>query len=484
MTRGIALLCGGEGEALWWTRQLFALLGATTAPLLWLLLRRTVPVPIAWTAAVLCAAASNLLLLSSGLHAETPYLVGALLTMFDQRRLGDRPRGVVALRWGVLHGALCLLRAEHVLVFFALLLLLPLRRRAGIGCAVLAIAGAAVPLVPWQLHANRQIAAFNDSEAPLPPSPLPWDADALAALRTWPAFQQGPMFQFVTTTMQHRGAAAVTRADLAAVEQAFGVVPEPLRPRFVALHGGLDFWLANTPEADGAFSRAALDRPPPLQGGATRYPSDLPAQLPRGGKLALNFPPHLHAFVHGYALGLQELLADPVGAATRIARKLWFAAEGATGGLGGYALPIGLSGERRPVDFVTATGTWPVLWRVLVLTASAWGWWQLRWVRALWPLLVFAAVRLAVVAAFFGYARQGALCLPVVAIGVAAALHSLWPKVAASRSGRWLAWGALAVLLAIEGVRAANTEAQLDGRPWLGPAGGEADHLPHTIRFR
>ncbi len=487
MTRGIAFLCGGDGPALWWTRQLFVLLGAAIAPLLWWLLRPQVAPSIAFVAALLCAAAGNLLLLSSGLHAETPYLVGVLLTMFDQRRLGERPTAAVALRWGLLHGLLCLLRAEHALVFVALSLLLPLRTRRGLLAALLALAGAAVPLVPWQLHANHQLAAWNGAPgdaAPLPPSALPWDDDALAALRAWPTFQQGPMFQFVTTTMRHRGADRVRAADLTVVREAFGVEPEPLRPQFVALHGGLDLWLANTPEADGAFSRAALDRPPPLQGGAERYAPDLRDQLPRGGKLALNYPPHLHAFVHGPSLAGRELLADPVGAARRILRKLWFAVEGATGGLGGQALPIGLSGERRPVDFVTATGIWPSVWRALVLVASALGWWQLRRIRALWPLLVFAAVRLLVVAAFFGYARQGALCLPVVAIGVAALLHRLAPSTAEGPRGRWLAAGAMLVLLAIDAVRATGTQAELDGRAWLGPAGGEADHRAHTITFR
>jgi hypothetical protein len=186
--------------------------------------------------------------------------------------------------------------------------------------------------------------------------------------------------------------------------------------------------------------------------------------------------------VHGTRRGLAELATDPLAAAGRIATKLWYAAQGATFGLGGYALPMGLSGERRQVDLVTASGPWPTIVRVILLTMAAVGLWSLRARRSLWPLFAFAVTKLLVVAGWFGYARQGALCLPLVALGVAAALDRL-PGIARMRTGH-LATAAL-VLLAIEGWRAAMITATVDdsevrsGEPF-----GAMDFSTRRISFR
>jgi hypothetical protein len=417
---------------------------------------------------------------------ETLYLLCVLLSLFDQQRMGNGGGVGVALRWGLLHGLLCLLRAEHVLAFLAFLFV-AWRTGARVRVLLLAVAASAVVLVPWQVHGNRQVAAFNagpQPPPPLPPSALPWDADAVAAVRALPAFQQGPVHQFVTETVRVRGGTRVRAEDLGIVREAYGVHPEPLRPAFVALQGAMDFWLGNTPEAAGGFSRKALDRPPQLLGGESRYPPGLLGVLPRGGKFSLNYPPHLDAFVNGYRRGFAEIAADPVAAAGRVVQKVWYALEGATGGIGGHALPIGLSGVRRPVDMVTATGTWPFVWRVLVLGVAAAGLWRLRRVPVLWPLLAFAAVRLVVVAAFFGYARQGALCLPVVAIGVASAMTAVLARRIAGRTAMWLGLVFAVGLCVVEIVRANTASVAVDGRPWLGSAGGQAQFEPHTITFR
>jgi len=80
------------------------------------------------------------------------------------------------------------------------------------------------------------------------------------------------------------------------------------------------------------------------------------------------------------------------------------------------------------------------------------------------PLLVFAATKLLVVAAFYGYARHGALCLPVVALGVASATDALLGERLACTWPRWLA-AVAASLLALEVVRAATTTVLVDGKP-------------------
>lgn len=451
----VALLWDGDPATVWPLRGLMLALGAAVGPLLWWLLRGRLSAGPALLAATLCTLATNLLLLASGLHVETVYLPLVLATLLDQRRLAERPGAVVALRWGVAHGALCLLRAEHALTALALLLLLVLRRTEGRArTMLLAFAGAAAVLTPWQLHANRLVAAYNAGAPELPPAPLPWDPEAIAALRRLPSFQQVPVHAFVTDTVRVRGGTRVRAADLDVVHEAYGCRPGPLRPAFVAIYGGLNFWLANTPESDGGFSRAALDRPPPLAGGDARYPPGLRGVLPRGGTLALSYPPHLDAVVHGHARGLAELAADPWGSARRVLQKAWHTVEGATGGVGGYALPIGLSGLRRPVDFVTATGWWPAAWRVAVIVVAAIGWWRLRRETAIQPLLVFAATRALIGLVWFGYARNGALLLPAVAIGVAAALP------AAGRGRR--PWLLLASVTALELVRWATVGAPVD----------------------
>ncbi|MBL8751876.1 MAG: hypothetical protein JNK15_01140 [Planctomycetes bacterium] len=483
MTYGLAFLWDGEGATVWPVRLLFAALGALTPVLLVLLLRRHVPPMVAWGTGLVCACASNLLLASSGLHVETPYLVLVLLTLFDQQRLVERGGSVVALRWGALHGLLCLLRAEHVLSIAALGFV-AWRTRVPWRRLVLAVVGAALPLVPWQLHANALVAAFNAGEPTLPPSQVPWRADALAKLRELPSFQQGPMFRFVGDTVQVRGRSEVRVEDLEVIREAFGVYPEPLRPQFVALQGGMNFWLACVPEGDGGLSGEPWNRPPPLAGGAARYPRWLRDDIPRGGKFSPNYPPHLDVFLHGYARGFAELAADPWGAMVRTAKKVWRGLGGATGGLGGAAMPIGLSGVRRPVDMVLAEGVWAGLWRVGVLGLALAGLWRMRRIDALWPLVAFAASRLFVVAAFFGHARFGVLCLPVVALGAVAMLHTFASRTGRERQLLRLGVAALVLLFALDLVRLRGVDVEVDGRPFTQAPGGDADHRTHTITFR
>lgn len=479
----VSALWNGEPAAVGCVRWLFVGIGASVAPLLWLLLRGHVDRTVAFAAAALCAVASNLIVLSSGLHVESLYLALVLVALLLQQQVVQAGIGIRALGFavvlGALHGALCLLRAEHVLT---VVVLLPLAKRAGASWLALLLTtfAAAGVIAPWQLRANAMIDAYNAGAPELPRGLLPWDPAAITALRALPSFQQMPTFGFVSDAVRVRGGKQVTAADLEIVREAYGCFPEPLPHAFVALYGGLNFFLANTPEADAGFSRTALDRAPALVGGDARYPPGLRNVLPKGGQLAFGYPPHLDAVVHGTSRGLRELTSDPLGGAWRTAKKAWHAIEGMTGGAGGYALPISLSGTRRQVDLVTATGGLANLWRVLLLGAAAFGWWQLRRNPALWPLLAFAATKLVVLLAYFGYARQGALCLPAFAVGVAAACAPLL------RGRVRLGAALLLTLVAIEGVRTVTLDgATVDDQPVTrGEPFGPQDFSTRAVRFR
>jgi len=502
----VAQLWDGAPGSVWTARLLFVALGALVAPLVWWLLRRHVGARVAFATALLCAASSNLLLLSSGLHNETLYLVLALAALCCQPVGASAAKGVAApiawrwlaaLLWGALHGACCLVRAEHILTAAVLLpLALWTTGRGGLRQALLAGGTLVLVLLPWQLRANALVDAYNQGPQPAPMLPtmaLPWDDDALATVRALPAFQRFPVLAFVTDTVKARGGARVRQQDLAIVRQAYGCWPEPLPKGFLAIYGGLNFFLANSVEAAGGFSAAALDREPPLEGGDIHYPPGLRTALPRDGKLAMSYPPHLDAVVHGTAKGWTEIAADPSAAMARVGTKLWHAVEGAVGGVGGYAVPIGLSGERRQVDLVTATSGWSDVWRLFVLGAAALGLWRLRANRGVWPLVVFAATKVAVVAAYFGYARQGALCVPVVALGVAAAFvggatggagGANGGTVGRARGlpdGRWLLLAALA-LLAVDAVRSRMTTVAIDGETTT--AFSPTDFRARQLEFR
>lgn len=493
MTWLVAALWDGAPVTAWRLRLLFACLGALVAPLVFLLLR-----PLGRTTAVLaggfCAIATNLMLLGSGPHNELPYLLLFLLTLFPQQRLAAGHAPWSAAGFGVLHGLACLLRAEHLLTFAAMLLCLRLqrapaiRRHAAIACGTLLLT-----LLPWQWHCSQLIAEYNRSGTalpppgiPLPPAFLRWDEAALARVRELPVFQQVPVFRFVDDTVRVRGGAAVTSADLDIVREAYDCWPEPLRTPLLSLYGGLNFFLANTPEADGGFSSKALDRTPPLRGGDHRYPPGLRSVLPRDGRLSLSYPPHLDLVLHGYRRGWQEVVADPFGALLRCGRKLAHAGAGLASGIGGYNAPFGLSGTRRPVDFVTADGAFAWLVRLALLACAGAGLWRVRGNPATAPWLWFLLSKLLVVVVFFGYARQGALGIPVLALGIGAALapwlEARWRPTTLTR----LVIAIASVALALEvGRWATSPSIAVDGQVVTGSAGiADRDFQTRQLSYR
>ena len=474
----------------------WCLLGALTVLVVYRAARAAFGLGPALAAGLLTAASTAWLVLATSLNNETPYLLLAFGTVALWRPLRDRPSTARALGWGALHAAATLVRAEHALFAAASTAALGLvwwrqggrrqgggsveggpsrRRLPGLGAAA---AGAyLLVLAPWHVSAWESIDRFN-AVAPDTPgervqrrlegqlSGVVWEPVAAAERHRWPAFSRRTAANFVTATVAWRGGNAVGAEDLAILDRAFGARPEPLGEHpFVALYGGLNFWLANHPAADGGFSRGPLAERPPLAGGTSRYPPALVAGLPPDD-LALTYPPHLAAVNHGWRLGLGWIARHPADFAALAAAKLGRFWAGAAHGLTGYALPLGLSGVRRPVDLVVPEGGLGTAgWRIAVLLLAAAGAVVGRPRRELLPWLLFFACQLAVAAAFFGYARLGATVVPVVALLASLAIARALPAVPPRRALA-VAAAAGALLVAVETWRWLDGPAlALDGRP-------------------
>lgn len=396
-------------------------------------------------AGLLMAGSTAMILLAISVNSEAPYLVlvGALLLLWPRTVAGRRPALVAS---GLLHAVACLFRAEHLLFTLAHLAVLGLpgrssanaHRRRWLAPALLLVVFAGT-LLPWQITAFRRIHAYNE-EPPAPSGPtaqlmerleqqlagLSWDPAAEAAVAELPADVRRAMRNFVAATVFVRGRRAVGLDDLGILEEAFGTRPRPLnRTPFVALYGSLAFYLANNPQATGSFNRLPLDAPPPLAGGAERYPAFLVAGLPPA-ELSFSYPPHRQAITDGYHLGWRWIRSDP-GAFLRLAwRKARLFWGGAAHGLTGWAVPGSLD-HRRAVDLAVPAVTPAVAaWQLAVLAVALWGWSRWRPIRDSAPWLLFLASKLAACLLFFGYARFGAMVVPVVAVGVAAAIPASW----------------------------------------------------------
>lgn len=449
-------------------------------------------------AGVMMAGASGLLMLSASLNGETPYLALVAAGFWLLSGTEDVPTAGRLAAWAALQGLACLFRVEHVLFVVLAVAFMAVRavrhgspRRAAVAVAV-AGAAFALPLVPWHVSAWRAVARFDD-EPPVTPEPvrrvleqlrgMAWDPTARARLLALPAFVRDQDEAFVAATVAHRGRTRVREADLAVLQEAFGVEARPLRRRpFVSIYGPLNFALASHPDASAGFGHAALDAPPPLAGGPDAYPAMLVGGLPPRA-LAFTYPPHLALVNDGYAMGWRWLAADPGRAARRGLTRLARFWAGAATTLTGYGLPAGLSGTRLAVDITVAGGWMASAWRIVLLGATLAGL-AAGWRRpALYPWLFLLATKAAAAVAFFGYARLGATAIPVVALLVALAIERWWPAPTDGRRQR-AAGIALVMMVAIEAVRCVHHPGlALDGDA-AGPQDPvpTADSLDHELR--
>lgn len=505
----IALLWDGDASGIPFLRFVWCVLGAAVPPAVFLGAARSFGRAVARLAGALCAASTGLLLLSTSLNSETPYLLLVCASLWFVEDL-RRPRRLSRLAlFSALNGAACLFRVEHVL-FFALAIAFfavlwtrapdeereatPRRGRV-LAAAAVSVVFFLLPLIPWQERAWAAIRRFNVEPRRLAPaegaaiggveqslSGMRWDSDALRRRDALPAFARRTGSLFVAATVVHRGGREVRGEDFRILEEAFGYSPRPLaRFPFVSSYGPLNFSLANHAGATGGFDSSPLEQPPPLAGGAERYPPFLVRGLPPP-QLAFVYPPHLRLFNEGYALGWSWIVSHPAEFARLAGRKLSIFWSGAALGFTGYGLPLGLSGVRRAVDLVVPEGgAMSAAWRVAVLAAAALGL-AAGWRRlALWPWLLLLGSKVAVTVLFFGYARQGATVVPVLSLLFALAVERwLLSRSSRAEAGAASVAGAILVLaVGVEAIRfASGPTVSLDGRTLNGV---EGDPFPASL---
>ncbi|HXT20116.1 MAG TPA: hypothetical protein VN923_05155 [Thermoanaerobaculia bacterium] len=503
----VAALGSGSLAAVPGLKVLWCVLGASVVALFAAAARQSFGERVGWVSGLLCAFSTGLLALSTSLNNETPYLVlvGASF-LFHPALIAGR-RAWLFAPWAAVHGLACLIRVEHLALVVLIGGWLAVRRWRGnapaaapsvkrarvarestkpasLGAVALAAAcGFLLPLVPWHLHAWRAIARFNGGDPTTGAaerqalagveqalSGVSWDESARRERDELPAFARPQAALFVAATVAYRGGTVVRGTDFSILDEAFGCRPRPLPVHpFVALYGPLSFALAQHPRAGAGFSRAALNEPPPLAGGAGRYPPALVAGLPPPN-LALVYPPHACLLADGYRSGWRSIRADPAAAFRRAGEALRLFWAGAALGFTGRGMPLGLSGLREPVDLaVPEPRPLVTLWRLGWLALCALGVVAARERSALVPWLLLLASKLLVTVLFFGYARQGAACIPAL-VPLAALAIDRWLLVPAERRSALVPRRAATLLvvlgLGIEAQRALDPPVlRLDGAP-------------------
>ena len=473
----LAALWDGTAAGVRFLRGGWAALGALVPALVFLAAERPFGRRAAALAGGICATSNGLIQASASLNNETPYvvLVLASLLLIDPLRQSPHPARVAA--FSALQAAAALFRAEHLLLYALLLAWLAWGwwRRGERAPAAVSLAVFVVLLAPWHVAAWRSIHRFNTQPPATAPAEeaalrqveaalagLAWEPGAQSERDLLPAFLRRQSSLFVAATVAHRGGRVVRAEDFAILTEAFGKPPEPLSARpLIALYGPLNFALAHHPRASGGFSRAALEEPPPLAGGWQRYPPALVGGLPPP-QLTLAYPPHAALINDGYAVGARWMAEAPGRALAVGVRQLRFFWGGAATGFGGHNLPLGLTGVRRAVDLAAPEERVMVwAWQVAVLALAVYGLVVVR-SAALVPWLLWLATKLLVTVAFFGYARQGAAVVPVVALLMGLALDRLVPR----RWGRTALAAWMALTVGLEAARLLRgPEVLLDGLP-------------------
>jgi len=478
----VALLWNGVPSGIPLLRFGWVVLGALVPLLVFLAAARSFPLRVAAVTGVGSAASTGLLVLSTSVNNETPYLALVAGSLWFFEDLEDRPPIGRLILWSAANAVACLLRVEHLLFYLLALAFFAVRwARADVRRALRLSAASlvffALPLVPWHVTAWSAIARFNEHPRPLTPVEeravagveettrgIAWTPDAARMRDEMPGFARRTGAAFVLATAAHRGSRTIGVPEFRVLEQAFGYVPRRLsRYPFVSSYGPLNFALANNAAADGGFDRSLLERPPPLEGGAASYPRSLVQGLPPA-ELSFVYPPHLFLVNEGYSVGWRWIRDHPAEFARLAGRKLAIFWEGAASGLTGYNVPMGLSGTRRAVDLVTAEGGVATAWKLLVLAVALAGLVAGRGQAAAVPWALFLASKVVVTVLFFGYARHGATVVPVLALlaGLAAERWSF--RRAPLLPDRTIVRGTAAVLLLATGVEAARFLSKPDVR--------------------
>ncbi len=478
----VALLWNGVPAGIPFLRFAWVVLGALVPLLVFLAAARSFPLRVAAVTGVGSALSTGLLVLSTSINNETPYLVLVAASFWFFEDLRDRPTAGRLALWSAVNAFACLFRVEHLLFYLFALAFFAVRWARALDWRALRPAAAslfffALPLVPWHTTAWSAIARFNDLPRPLTPVEeravagveeatrgIPWTPEAARARDELPGFARRTASAFVLATAMHRGGRVIGIPRFRVLEQAFGYVPRRLsRYPFVSSYGPLNFALANNAGSDGGFDRSLLERPPPLGGGAASYPRSLVQGLPPA-ELSFVYPAHLHLFNEGYSVGARWIRDHPADFARLAGRKLAIFWKGAASGVTGYNLPMGLSGTRRAVDLVTAEGGVATVWRLAVLAVALSGLFAGRGQAAVVPWLLFLASKVAVTVLFFGYARHGAAVVPVVALLAGLAAERWVFRRAPLLTDRTVVRGAAVVVLLAVGVEAARFVSKPDVR--------------------
>lgn len=406
-------------------KVLWCALSALSCAMAYLAFARMLRQRTALLATALCVFSFGSYVLATSINAEGLYVPLLVAILAGSMELLWRPKMWLAASLALLHGCALLVRGEHLLVLLLLVAhflwqsrrmgeasRLSLSRRLRVAATV--GLGAIVVCLPYAVGNTLATVRYNT----IPKTPIDydsvgvnWQPEARAFVETLPAFLRGKTVEHVSGVCRERSIGVVSEEIVRGIfTQAFGEVPEALStPVFVASCGPMDFALANSPQAQGGFSKAAL---------STRFSND--------PKLNLAFPGHLRIYNHGYAVGWGYIRSNFTGWLHNEWRKLGNAYEGASLGFTAYDLPYGRGGQRRAVDLVTPGPGRGTLWRLgfaalLVLGLSA----IIRKHSAALPWLLVAVAKLGVILAFFGFARQAVSIFPILYLLVALGLEEV-----------------------------------------------------------